>query len=233
MFVTVTALTCLCSQPNCHPNISPTLHTHPITRSPILSRWPRNVRQWYCWLVSISDVFWTHTSARVCCHPNTSAHKREYKYTFNPIQEHYSCLLSPIYSDGCIDNNTTLRQERERERTLSPTKLIPRCHWNKHCCWIQHTGIMLGECNGWLLILLPREEQCSHIMQSVLQQHTHIYKNTYTLTLLDLKPAPAPSFWSLMMSMSMTMNSSICRGLQRVLKGLRQYVFPSTSATSL
>lgn len=42
-------------------------HTHPSTRSPMLSRWPRNVRQWYCWLVSISDVFWTHTSARVCC----------------------------------------------------------------------------------------------------------------------------------------------------------------------
>lgn len=39
---------------------------HPSTRSPMLSRWPRNVRQWYCWLVSISDVFWTHTSARVC-----------------------------------------------------------------------------------------------------------------------------------------------------------------------
>lgn len=41
-------------------------HTHPSTRSPMLSKWPRNVRQWYCWLVSISDVFWTHTSARVC-----------------------------------------------------------------------------------------------------------------------------------------------------------------------
>lgn len=64
-------------------------------------------------------------------------------------------------------------------------------------------------------------------MQSVFhhqQQQQH--------TLLDLMPAPAPSFWSLMMSVSITMNSSICRGLQRLLKGLRQYVFPSTSATS-
>lgn len=40
--------------------------SHPSTRSPMLSRWPRKVRQWYCWLVSNSDVFWTHTSARVC-----------------------------------------------------------------------------------------------------------------------------------------------------------------------
>lgn len=45
-------------------------------------------------------------------------------------------------------------------------------------------------------------------------------------------PAPAPSFWFLMMSVSITMNSSSCRGLQRLLKGFRQYVFPSTSATS-
>lgn len=44
-------------------------------------------------------------------------------------------------------------------------------------------------------------------------------------------PAPAPSFWSLMMSMSITINSSSCRGLHRLLNGLRQYVFPSTSAT--
>lgn len=50
-------------------------HTHPSTRSPMLSRWPRNVRQWYCWLVSISDVFWTHTSARVCWNTHGDAQK--------------------------------------------------------------------------------------------------------------------------------------------------------------
>lgn len=49
---------------------------------------------------------------------------------------------------------------------------------------------------------------------------------------MDLTPAPAPSFWFLMMSVSITMNSSNCRRLQMLLKGLRQYVFPSTSATS-
>lgn len=59
---------------HCYPSV---LRTYPSTRSPILRRWPRNVRQWYCWLVFISDVFWTHTSARVCCiHTNT---KREGK----------------------------------------------------------------------------------------------------------------------------------------------------------
>lgn len=54
---------------------------HPSTRSPMLSRWPRNVRQWYCWLVSISDVFWTHSSARVCCRPSDETHQ-ERKHVF-------------------------------------------------------------------------------------------------------------------------------------------------------
>lgn len=81
----------------------------------MLSRWPRWLRQWYCWAVSISEIFCTHTSARLC--------------------------------------------------------------------------------------------------------------------LLDLMPAPAPSFWFLMTSVPMTINSSSCRGLTRLLKGLRQYVPPSTSAT--
>lgn len=65
-------------------------HAHPSTRSPMLSRWPRNVRQWYCWLVSISDVFWTHTSARVCWRPTTKyirknmcfSSAKRFKYSF-------------------------------------------------------------------------------------------------------------------------------------------------------
>lgn len=41
--------------------------TDPSTRSPMFSRWPRNVLQWYWWPESISDVFWTQTSANMCC----------------------------------------------------------------------------------------------------------------------------------------------------------------------
>lgn len=120
---------------------------HPSTRSPMLSRWPRNVRQWYCWLVSISDVFWTHTSARVCWNTQNS----------------------------------------------------------KLAAWIQQR---------------TAKDSCSE-MELITEIHTR----------LDLMPAPAPSFWSLMMSMSITINSSSCRGLHRLLNGLRQYVFASTSAT--
>lgn len=64
------------------------------------------------------------------------------------------------------------------------------------------------------------------------QPKTHLLNLiTEIPTRLDLVPAPARSFWSLMMSMSITINSSSCRGLHRLLNGLRQYVFPSTSAT--
>ncbi len=48
--------------------------TDPSTRSPMFSRWPRNVLQWYWWPESISDVFWTQTSANVCCKHRHDAH---------------------------------------------------------------------------------------------------------------------------------------------------------------
>lgn len=73
---------------------------------------------------------------------------------------------------------------------------------------------------NWLLGY-NRGQPETHLLNLITEVHTR----------LDLVPAPAPSFWSLMMSMSITINSSSCRGLHRLLNGLRQYVFPSTSAT--
>lgn len=75
-------------------NFPSAVPTHPSTKSPMLSRCPRKVRQWYCWLVSISDVFWTHTSARVCCNTQT---KKQQKYSIKPGRKHSSCFyfLSP------------------------------------------------------------------------------------------------------------------------------------------
>lgn len=84
---------------------------------------------------------------------------------------------------------------------------------------------MLRQTSYWLIIIPGDFDIITSLINCISTIKT-------TQTLLDLVPAPTPSFWSLMMSMSMTMNSSICRGLQRLLKGLRQYVFPSTSATS-
>ena len=210
----------------------------------MLSRWPRNVRQWYCWLVSISDVFWTHTSARVCCNTHTHTHtqtntQREYKCTFEKLKQHYSCSFPPICSGSCIDTNATFRRGGRRERTLFPTNLIPRIIGTNAlvCCSGLNPAYRLRDnvmVHYWFCF--QKEKQCSLIMQSVLQQHTHTHTHTHARThartLLDLMPAPAPSFWSRMVSMSITMNSSSCRGLHRLLKGLRQYVFPSTSATS-
>lgn len=72
--------------------------TDPSTRSPMFSRWPRNVLQWYWWPESISDVFWTQTSANTCC-----KHRQKYNQMMHQIQV---CVVHEKQSRADMLRNT-------------------------------------------------------------------------------------------------------------------------------
>lgn len=97
-------------------------HTHPSTRSPMLSKWPRNVRQWYCWLVSISDVFWTHSSARVCCNTHTQI-EGAYKCMFKSFKQRYSFYF--LKSVQTAVATVMQHSERKKRENILPTIFIP------------------------------------------------------------------------------------------------------------
>ncbi len=128
----------------CSPSFLSNPHTHPSTRSPMLSRWPRNVRQWYCWLLSISDVFWTHTSARVCC--NTHTHREEYINVDSSQWNNITLVLFLQLVQTVISILMQHSDRGKRERTLSLQTSFPAPSKQTLLCvsvalaWIPHTG---------------------------------------------------------------------------------------------